>query len=149
MTAVDPQYPISVLSAVPGEYAIDAPVLEPTATGCMWRLRSLLAMGHSCARIARALHCPPSVIERLVAGKARHITPGLAQRIVGLWDQWWDKTPPIRSRGHASAATKARNRAERNNWPCAAGLDEDVLDADGYRPWCHWHPATGTGVASS
>ena len=28
------------------------------------------------------------------------------------------------------------------------GLDDDELDQPGYQPYCSWHAASGTGVAS-
>ena len=46
----------------------------------------------------------------------------------------------------SGAPPPARSRqAESNDWPAAAGLDEDELDLPGYRPWCRYRPATGHG----
>ena len=117
------------------------------ANGTMWRLRSLLAMGHDCARIARALDTPPEQIRRIVRGQAATVTCGFHDEICRLLDAWWDKTPPRRTPAQRRAAARARRQAERNDWPAAAGLDDDQLDEPGYRPWCRYRPATGTGTA--
>lgn len=130
------------------------PVLAPAATpgrvdanGAAWRLRSLVAMGHDCARIARALQAPPPLVRRVAGGQARTITPAFHALVCELWDAWWDKTPPRDTPARRRAAARALAQARACDWPAAAGLDEDELDQPGYRPWCHYRPATGTGTA--
>jgi hypothetical protein len=118
------------------------------AGGTAWRLRALLAMGHDCARIARALATPPHLVRRVVNGNALTVTAGIRAAVIRLLDAWWDKTPPAGTPAQRRAAAQARRSAERNDWPAAAGLDEDDVDMPGYRPWCHYRPATGTGVAA-
>ena len=113
----------------------------------MWRLRSLIAMGHDCTRIARALDVRPSTMRRVVSGQARTVTSAFRAPACQLWDAWWDKTPPQRTPAERRAAARALRQAEASNWPAAAGLDEDQLDDPGYRPWCRYRPATGTGTA--
>ena len=118
------------------------------AGGTMWRLRSLLVMGHDCARIARALGVPPQAVQRLVAGRTLSVTPQFRALAVRLWDAWWDKTPPDGTPEQRRAAALARRHAKARDWPAAAALDEDQLDEPGYRPWSHYRPATGTGTAA-
>jgi hypothetical protein len=122
--------------------------LHPSPNGTMWRLRSMIAMGHSCSRMASATGIPPATLRRIVRAEALTVTPELRQAVTELFDGWWDKTPPCRTRDEKLAARYARNRAAQNNWPCPAGLDEDDLDQPGYRPRSGWLPATGTGVAT-
>lgn len=117
------------------------------ANGTMWRLRSLIAMGHGCARISRALQVPPALVRRVVSGQASTVTPAFRASACQLWDAWWDKTPPRRTSAERRAATRALGQAKARDWPAALGLDEDELDEPGYRPWCHYRPATGTGIA--
>jgi plasmid maintenance system antidote protein VapI len=117
------------------------------ANGTAWRMRSLVAMGHDAARIARALNVTPDTIRRLIRGDSKTVTVAFHQLACQLWEAWWDKTPPERTPAERRAATKARRQAEQHDWPAAAGLDEDLLDNRGYKPWCHYHPATGTGIA--
>ncbi|MHB1597151.1 MAG: hypothetical protein ACYCO9_16870 [Streptosporangiaceae bacterium] len=117
------------------------------ANGTMWRLRSLTAMGHDTTRIARALGTHPVYVHRVIHGRTGTITPVFRDDVIALWDAWWDKTPPQTTAARRRAAARARHLAEANGWPAAAGLDEDQLDQPGYRPWCRYRPATGTGTA--
>jgi hypothetical protein len=121
--------------------------LRPSPGGTMWRLRALVAMGHSCSRMAAATGVPPATLRRIVRGDAATTSPQLRQAVIALFDAWWDKTPPRRTRQDKLAADSALRRAARNGWPCPAGLDEDQLDQPGYQPHSGWLPATGTGIA--
>lgn len=136
------------MSARPAPYLAPVPAsARVDANGTAWRLRSLVAMGHDCARIARALGVAPSLVRRVVNGQARTVTTGFRAAAVGLLDAWWDKTPPRSSAAQRRAAGRARRLAANCDWPAAAGLNEDELDIPGYRPWCRYRPATGTGTA--
>jgi len=121
--------------------------LRPSPNGTMWRLRALVAMGHSCTRMASATGISPATLRRIVRGEAVTVTRELRQVVIALFDAWWDKTPPCRTHQEKLAAHNARRRAALNNWPCPAGLDEDELDQPGYRPQCGWMAATGISVA--
>lgn len=132
-------------AAVPGHSRTPARV---DVGGTAWRLRSLIAMGHDCTRIGRALRVGPDVVRRIVGGQTKSVSPQLQARARQLWEAWWDKTPPRRTTAERRAAAMALRQAERSNWPAAAGLDEDLLDEPGYRPWSHYRPATGTGEAA-
>jgi hypothetical protein len=120
---------------------------HPAPGGTMWRLRALAAMGHTCSRMAAATGIPAATLRRIVRGEALTITPQLHQAVVALFDIWWDKTPPRRTREGKLAADHALRRAALNDWPPPAGLDEDDLDRPGYQPHCGWRYARGTGVA--
>ena len=104
-------------------------------------------MGHGSARIARALGVREQAIGQIVRGDARTVSHGLRDAICGLYDIWWDKRAPARTRFEAAAATAARKRAIAGNWCAPAALDDDQLDTPGYRPRHGWKPAAGTGVA--
>jgi hypothetical protein len=119
------------------------------AGGSRLRLRALHVMGHGSARIARALNIRQSAIQELVRGDAATVSPRLRDAIISLYDAWWDKRAPERTRAERGAATAARRRAIAGNWCADAALDDDLLDAPGYRPSQGWKPATGTGVATS
>ena len=88
-----------------------------------------------------------TAISELVRGDARTIRPRLRDAIADLYDAWWDKRAPERTRAERAAATAARRKAIAGNWCAAAALDDDQLDEPGYRPSQGWKPATGTGVA--
>ena len=104
-------------------------------------------MGHGSARIARAAGVREMTIRALVSGDARTISPKLRDKITAVYDAWWDKRAPERTRAERGAASAARRRAIAGNWCAAAALDDDQLDIPGYRPQYGWKPATGTGVA--
>jgi transcriptional regulator with XRE-family HTH domain len=118
------------------------------AGGSRLRLRALHVMGHGSARIARALGVREMTIRRVVRGDATTVSTGLRDAITGLYDAWWDKRAPQRTRFERAAATAARRRAIAGNWCAGAGLDDDDLDTPGYRPTSNWKHATGTGTAA-
>ena len=117
------------------------------AGGSRLRLRALHVMGHGSARIARALGVREQAIRQIVRGDARTVSLKLRDAITELYDTWWDKRAPERTRFDRAAATAARKRAIAGNWCAPAALDDDQLDTPGYRPRHGWKPATGTGVA--
>ena len=117
------------------------------AGGARLRLRALHVMGHSSARIARAVGASEKTIRKLVRGDAKTISPRLHDAITDVYDGWWDKRAPGRTRAERTAATIARRRAIAGNWCAGAGLDDDQLDIPGYRPTSGWKHATGTGTA--
>src|SRR5580700_705923 len=117
------------------------------AGGTRLRLRALHVMGHGSARIARAVGVDPTTIRDLVRGDATIISPQLRDAITAVYDTWWDKRAPGRTRAERGAATAARKRAIAGNWCAAAALDDDQRDVPGYRPRQGWKPATGTGTA--
>ncbi len=123
---------------------------SPSVPGCRLRLRALVAMGHSPARLARALGEGISVraVQRILRGETTSIPPRQLDRIRDLYEAWWDLIPPERTRGERMAASAARRRAQAGQWCTGAGLDDDLLDEPGYDPYCAWRPATGTGVAT-
>jgi hypothetical protein len=118
------------------------------AGGTRLRLRALHVMGHGSARIARALDVSETAIQDLVRGDARSVSPKLRDKVITLYDAWWDKRAPERTRFERGAATAARKRAIAGNWCAGAGLDDDQLDTPGYRPSQGWKPARGTGIAA-
>jgi len=66
------------------------------ANGAMWRLRSLIAIGHTTRRITTALGATSHVIEPLIRGDRATVTVSLRDDIDRLFDAWWDKRPPRR-----------------------------------------------------
>jgi hypothetical protein len=117
------------------------------AGGTRLRLRALHVMGHSSARIARALDVREMSIRAITRGDATTVSTTLRDAIAGLYDTWWDKTAPERTRAERAAATTARRQAIAGNWCAGAGLDDDQLDTPGYKPTAKWKPAAGTGTA--
>jgi hypothetical protein len=125
----------------------DAPRARLDATGTRLRLRALHVMGHNCVRIARALDVSETAIRELVSASARTASPELRDAVADLYDAWWDKRAPARTRFERGSATLARRRAIAGNWCAGAALDDDLLDIPGYQPTWGWKPASGTGTA--
>jgi hypothetical protein len=128
--------------------------IRADANGIAWRLRSLIAMGHDCTRMAIALEASPGAVLRIVSGQTKTVTPAFRAQACQLWDAWWCYMPPVRTAAERRAMTNAGRMARRANWPCPLGLDEpdpetgDLgMDAPGYRPYSRWRPATGLGAA--
>jgi hypothetical protein len=117
------------------------------ANSSMLRLRSLVAMGHSGRRIARAIGVDHVTVTGLINGTTRTVTPRLYQDIIAVWGAWWDLTPPRRTMYERAAATKAIRRAAVHDWCCPAALDEDLIETPGYVPDHGWRYARGCGVA--
>ncbi len=118
------------------------------ANGVMWRLRSLVAMSHSPARIAQAMGVSEYSVRRVIRGETSSISRDFYDAALQVFEAWWDKRAPTRTRGERYQATRALQRAALENWPTPCGLDEDELDTPGYLPGCGWRPARGIGVAS-
>jgi hypothetical protein len=144
VTARQPKPAASDVSAEPDVSRI----VWVDANGTAWRMRSLVAMGHSATRIAGALGIRVESVQKLLRGDAALIGTDLQRLASQLWDAWWDKRPPESTAAERRASAAARRRAETNNWCAPVGLDEDQLDEPGYRPYCRYRPASGNGVAA-
>ena len=85
------------------------------AGGSRLRLRALHVMGHGSARIARALGVREMTIRQIVRGDARTVSLKLRDTITELYDTWWDKRAPARTRVRARRGHRrpqARHRRE-------------------------------------
>jgi IS30 family transposase len=121
----------AITSASPRRVRVDA-------GGTRLRLRALHVMGHGSARIARALGAREMTIREITRGDAATVSARLRDDVAGLYDAWWDRRAPERTRPERAAAAAARRRAIAGN---------DHLDTPGYRPTSTWKPAAGTGTA--
>jgi hypothetical protein len=128
--------------------AIDLAADRVDANGAMWRLRTLVAMGHDPARIARALGTDRHWVRRVIEGSTKTIPAARHRDVHALWCEWWDRVPPRRDRWEKANFTNARKMASRKKWPTPLFLDEDKLDEPGYRPYGTWRPANGLGIAA-
>ena len=146
-TNITSSMPAGHAAPVPRPHRVAVPVIRGErlpgdrvdAGGTRLRLRALHVMGHGCARIARALGASKTTIQELVSGSARTVSPPLRDAIAELYDAWWDKRAPERTRFERTAAAAARRRAIAGNWCAAAALDDDQLDT----------PATGPARAGN
>jgi hypothetical protein len=119
------------------------------AGGTRLRLRALAVMGHGSGRIAREAGVSDQSVQKLTRGDIKTVSPRLRDAVAAVYEAWWDKRAPERTRAERAAATAARRRAIAGNWCAGAGLDDDELDIPGYRPGQGWKPARGTGIATT
>jgi hypothetical protein len=119
------------------------------AGGTRLRLRALHVMGHDCARTARATRTSGQALQKITRGHTATVSPRLRDAVTAIYNAWWDKRAPTRTRAERATATAARRRAQAGNWCAAAALDDDQLDVPGYQPDQGWRPATGTGVVTT
>ena len=92
------------------------------AGGTRLRLRALHVMGHGSARIARALGVREMTIRQIVRGDARTVSPRLRDPVTELYDAWWDKRAPARTRvrprrGHRRPQARHRRELVRRRRP--------------------------------
>ena len=79
-------------------------------------------MGHGSARIARALGVREMTIRQIVRGDARTVSLKLRDAITELYDTWWDKRAPARTRvrprrGHRRPQARHRRELVRRRRP--------------------------------
>lgn len=117
------------------------------ALGTTRRIRALVAMGHSQARISRALGCDPNTVKHLARGTVATVRVDLRADAERLYRAWWDKRPPERTGYQRAAAEGARRRAQRAGWCTGAGLDDERISDPSYVPQASWRRAEGTGPA--
>jgi hypothetical protein len=117
------------------------------ALGTTRRIRALVAMGHTQARISQALGCHPDMVKRLAHGTLATVAADLRADTERLYEAWWDKRPPEHTRAERTAAEAARRRAQRAGWCTGAALDDERISDPSYLPQASWRRAEGTGSA--
>jgi hypothetical protein len=105
-------------------------------------------MGHSQARISRALGCHPDTVNHLARRTVVTVRADLQTDTEQLYSAWWDRRPPERNPHERAAAEAARRRARREGWCTGAGLDDERISDPSYVPQASWRRAEGTGPAS-
>src|SRR5437763_1809591 len=71
----------------------------------MWRLRSLIAMGHDSTRIARALSAPPALVRRVVRRQAPTAPPRSRAAATAPGPTAGRSPPPAAGSAQTAAAT--------------------------------------------
>lgn len=118
--------------------------------GTTWRIRGLMAMGHSPERIEAAAGMDTGAVDYLLKGSISAVDADTISAVGAVYTKWWDKTPPVMD----AAAYEAISEAIDNNWPTPLGLDDPDsetgflgMDAANYAPTEKWRHAEGTGTA--
>ena len=117
------------------------------AGGTRLRLRALHVMGHSSARIARAVGASDKTIRKLVRGDAKTISPELHDAIADVYDAMVGQTRPRTQPPERTAASAARRRAIAGNWCARSGSRRRRARHPRLPPASGWKHATGTGTA--
>jgi len=132
-----------LLAVKPEDLIVD----RVSSGGAKWRIRSLVAMGHSYSRQARFLGIDHEIIQQIASRGQQTVAIDLDVRIRELWLRLWDKRPAAFTAAQKTSVTKALKMAEKNNWPTGANLDEDKIYDPDYQPDAIWQYAPGIGIA--
>ena len=108
-------------------------VVEPgakiDATGTQRRIQGMIAMGYSCAALARMLNTPVQVVSQISLKYRTQTTANFAERVASL-----AKGLQLRPGPTTGAGKQARNRAIRHGWVPLLAWDEDSIDDPLARP---------------
>ena len=95
------------------------------SVGATRRIRALIAVGYSQARLAQELGIAESYVSRLAHNTRPNVNADTIERVIMLYDRLSMTPGPSQS---------ARDRALRKNWPPPLAWDEDAIDDPGARP---------------
>ena len=93
------------------------------ATGTKRRVQALMAAGWPLARQAVLLGRDDTNFWKTL--HARRVTPKTARAVAALYDQIWDRPPPLANKWEKSASTCARKQAAAAGWPPPLAWDDD------------------------
>src|SRR6266487_5561100 len=86
------------VTAVLGVSPRSFPRVRVDGGGARLRLCALHVMGHGSARLARATGASERTTRALVDGDARTVSIRLRDTLIAVYDRWWDKRAPDRTR---------------------------------------------------
>lgn len=90
--------------------------------GTQRRLQALAVNGWSFARISRMLGITDAGVRAYLDSFA--VTQETHEKIAELFDQLWNTTPPMESKGDRISAAQTKTWARRNNWVPALAWDD-------------------------
>lgn len=105
------------------------------ATGTVRRLRALVVMGWSQAKLADRLGITPSNFTATI--NAERVTVGTARAVRDLYRALVAQVPPERTQREKIAVARARNHARAKGWAGPMAWDEDTIDNPHARPSGH------------
>lgn len=108
----------------------DSTVID--ATGTVRRLRALVALGWSQAKLAQRLGLTPSNFTTTI--NADRVLVRTARAVRGLYDELWNQAPPEDTHREKLAASRARNLASARGWVSPLAWDDDSIDDPAARP---------------
>lgn len=107
-------------------------------TGTRLRLRALVALGWSQAKLGRRLGITERNFTPLVSARGRsQVTVATAKKVTALYAELSMRLPPEAGHRDKISASRARNHARRLGWLPPLALDDDRLDDPTYDPHRH------------
>lgn len=104
------------------------------AAGIQLRIRALVALGHSFARIGEALEMTLSGAWSLAHQDKAYSWATTAAKVDTLYEAWSMQLPPGETMPERKAAKYARTVAGKHGWLPPLALDDDRLDDPTYQP---------------
>ncbi|WP_329521195.1 hypothetical protein [Spirillospora sp. NBC_01491] len=96
------------------------------STGTVRRLRALVALGWSQAKLSARLGITPPNFTVMMS--AAQVTARTARAVRDLYDRLWDEAPPEESHRDKIAASRARNLAGDRGWVSPLAWDDDRIE---------------------
>lgn len=91
------------------------------------RIEALATLGWSRSVLSQRLGWTPDRLGKLFRD-GPGISPANHARIAALFDELWDREPPMRTWQQRSSAVRTRNLAARSGWLPPLALDDDAID---------------------
>lgn len=110
-------------------YEVVEPGAKIDATGTQRRIQGMIALGYSCAALARMLNTRVQVVSQISLEYKGQTTANFAERVAGL-----AKDLQLRPGPTTGAGKQARNRAIQHGWVPLLAWDEDSIDNPLARP---------------
>lgn len=102
------------------------------ATGTVRRLRALVTLGWSQAKLAQRMGITPPNFTTTI--NADRVLVRTARTVRGLYDELWNQAPPEDTHRDKIAASRARNVARSRGWVSPLAWDDDSIDDPEARP---------------
>lgn len=115
------------LMAVQLDEQTHAPGARIDSAGVRRRLRALIALGWSQAKLAKRLGVQPCNFGRMLYHR-KTITAGRARAVRALYDELSMQLPPAETHQERIAASRAQNYARARGWLPPLAYDDDQLD---------------------
>lgn len=107
-------------------------LIDPTGT--QRRLRALVALGWSQAKLAERIEWTPSNFSSLIHGTYGHVTVDTARSVRGLYEELNEQRPPEQEHRDKIAASRSRRYAIEHEWFPAIAWDDDTIDDPAAHP---------------
>jgi transcriptional regulator with XRE-family HTH domain len=142
---IRPETEAAILAVRPSLDLLGASV-PVDATGTQRRLKALVAIGWSQARLSARLGMLQSNFG-VIMYRRTHVTAATARAVAALYDELWDQAPPQSGHREKIAANRARNYARARKWAPPAAWDDDRIGDPSAGPAQEWRRPARLGSA--